>query len=99
MKHHLFRTLAAGFVAVVLARGSMGAAGDILLRAADAPVIHGTWAVITDASAAGGTRLGNPDQGVPKPASPLASPSSYVELTFEAAAGSQTAPTVDFNAS
>ena len=67
--------------------GRAFAGDDIVLRAADAPVVRGTWSVVPDASAAGGARLSNPDQGVPKLAEALAAPASYFELTFSADAG------------
>ena len=42
------------------ANGTAGA-GDVVLYAAEAPIRTGTWSVVTDASAAGGARLGNPN--------------------------------------
>src|SRR5262249_42496797 len=47
----------------------------------------GSWQVVSDATAAGGARLWNPDAGAAKLANPLASPGSYFELTFTAQAG------------
>jgi hypothetical protein len=47
---------------------------------------HGNWVMISDASAAGGTALSNPDKGAAKRTSPLASPTDYVDITFTAAA-------------
>ena len=57
---------------------------DILLRAADAPVVRGTWRVVTDSTAAGGRALSNPNAGAARVATPLSSPANYFELTFEA---------------
>jgi phospholipase D-like protein len=62
-------------------------AGDIVLYAADAPVRAGTWRVVADATAAGGSLLFTPDAGVPKLLTPLASPSNYFEMQFNAEAG------------
>jgi hypothetical protein len=63
------------------------ATDDVVLYAAGAPVVVGSWFVTPDASAAAGARLQNPDRGVPKLASALAAPASYFELTFAAEAG------------
>jgi len=43
--------------------------------------------MLTDVSAAGGSGLWNPDGGQPKVAPALATPVSYVEMTFNATAG------------
>ena len=74
-------------LASVFVQTGTRAATDIILRAADAPTIRGAWTIVADASAAGGSRLANPDVGAPKPGSPAAAPSSYFELSFEADAG------------
>ena len=42
---------------------------------------------MADSSAAGGSRLHLPDAGTPKLGAPLASPSKYFEMTFNAEAG------------
>jgi len=57
---------------------------DVVLYASEAPVRVGNWNVVSDASAAGGFRLANPDAGVPKLANPLPNPSDYFEMTFQA---------------
>jgi hypothetical protein len=62
------------------------AGDDVVLWAADAPIVAG-WTRTVDASAAGGARLQSPDLGVAKLTAPLASPSKYFELTFNALAG------------
>ncbi|HVF88664.1 MAG TPA: IPT/TIG domain-containing protein, partial [Blastocatellia bacterium] len=62
-------------------------APDVVLYASEAPVKAGSWTVTPDSSAAGGARLLNPDSGAAKLPSPLASPSSYFEMTFNAQAG------------
>ena len=60
---------------------------DIVLYAAHAPTIHGSWRVESDDAAAGGARLMDPDAGRAKVTQPLAAPTDYFELTFQAAAG------------
>ena len=60
---------------------------EIVLYAKDATLVQGNWTVVTDAEAAGGARVWNPDAGAAKLSAPLASPASYVELTFDAQAG------------
>ncbi len=62
-------------------------AQEVVLYAAQAPVRVGNWTAVADSTAAGGARLANPDAGASKLVSPLASPSSYAELTFSAIAG------------
>jgi len=62
-------------------------AADVVLYAADAKSINGTWSLVDDATAAGGRRIANPDAGAPKLAAPLASPANYFELSFQAQAG------------
>jgi len=63
------------------------AAGEIVLYAAEAGTVTGSWVVENDASAAGGRRIRSPNAGVAKIVTPLASPASYFELTFSADAG------------
>jgi hypothetical protein len=63
---------------------------DIVLRAADVPAanIRGTrWRRVNVSGAAGGVAIENANVGDAKRATALSSPSSYVELTFEAGAG------------
>jgi phosphatidylserine/phosphatidylglycerophosphate/cardiolipin synthase-like enzyme len=60
---------------------------DVVLYAADASVRAGGWQLSTDPTAAGGSRLFHADAGVPKLMSPLASPSHFFELQFNAEAG------------
>ena len=63
---------------------------DVVIWAADVSSsrIFGNWATVFNGSAAGSTALRNPDAGAAKIATPLASPSSYFEMTFTAQAGS-----------
>jgi hypothetical protein len=59
---------------------------ETVLRAIDATA-GGGWNRVTDASAAGGARLQNPDRGVPKLLTAAAAPTAYFELSFQALAG------------
>src|SRR3954463_15963319 len=61
--------------------------GDIVLFAKNAAPVAGAWKLVADASAAGGTRIGNPDAGTAKLAAAAAAPASYFELTFTPEAG------------
>jgi hypothetical protein len=63
------------------------AAADVILRAADATIVGSAWTVVSDSTAAGGSRIANADARAPKATAPLASPASYVELSFNADAG------------
>jgi hypothetical protein len=64
---------------------------EILIEAADVPasgIIGSRWVRTRFSGAAGGWALHNPDKGEPnRKDSPLASPASYVEVQFYAAAG------------
>jgi len=60
---------------------------DLVLFAADATVIKGTWSLVDDSTAAGGRRIANPNASVAKIPAALASPANYFELTFRADAG------------
>jgi hypothetical protein len=62
-------------------------ASEVVLYAADATAVYGTWSRVTDATAAGGARLWNPDRGAAKLATALAAPVNYFEMTFQAQAG------------
>ena len=64
-----------------------GSGEEVVLYAAQAPVIAGNWSVVNDATAAGGTRLQNPNAGAAKLSTALAAPAHYFELTFDAVAG------------
>jgi hypothetical protein len=73
-------------IAAVPSRGN-GDESDLVLYARDASTVAGSWQLVADATAAGGTRAWIPDAGVPKLASASASPANYVDLTFDAPAG------------
>ena len=62
-------------------------AREIVLYALDATRISGTWTMVNDASAAGGSRIWNQDHGAAKLTTPLANPVNFFEITFEAEAG------------
>jgi phosphatidylserine/phosphatidylglycerophosphate/cardiolipin synthase-like enzyme len=57
-----------------------------VLYASTAAITGGAWRVAADPSAAGGSRIENPDAGGAKITTAFANPSSYVELTFQAEA-------------
>ena len=63
-----------------------GQSGDIVLYASRGTA-HGNWLAIADGAAAGGSRMTNPDAGLPKLSTALASPADYFELSFPAEAG------------
>jgi hypothetical protein len=62
---------------------------DVVLWASNIPPssLHGNWTRVADSSAAGGVSLHNPDRGQAKVAPALASPTNYVDATFNATAG------------
>lgn len=61
--------------------------GDVVLYAAEAPVVVGRWSAVNDQTAAGGARLANADAGAAKVTAPRAEPADYFEMTFNAVAG------------
>jgi hypothetical protein len=73
-------------VSMTLTAGSTGPGEEIVLYASMAPVVSG-WTVTADAAAAGGFRLQNPNLRAAKVGVPLASPTQYFEMTFNALAG------------
>jgi endonuclease/exonuclease/phosphatase family metal-dependent hydrolase len=60
---------------------------DIVLYAAEAPVVQGNWVATASDGAAAGRAMASADLGWSSTNTPLASPSNYFELTFEAPAG------------
>jgi hypothetical protein len=60
---------------------------EIVLYAAQAPLIAAGWVITADPTAAAGARLQSPNLGAAKITQPLANPASYFELTFAADAG------------
>ena len=61
-------------------------AGEVVLYASSALRV-GNYIVVSDATAAGGSRVHNPDAGAAKLAAPLANPGHYFELQFTAQSG------------
>jgi hypothetical protein len=64
-------------------------ADDIVIHASNIPSsgIKGDWSKSSVTGAAGSVALVNPNRGVAKISTPLASPSSYVDIKFQAARG------------
>src|SRR5215467_12127428 len=62
---------------------------NIVIYASDiaAGSFHGAWTKTGDATAAAGTAAITPDSGVSNTSAPLASPTDYVDVTFNANAG------------
>jgi hypothetical protein len=56
------------------------AVGDIVYYVAEAPVRAGSWRVVADTSAAGGSRLEQPNVNAPRITTPLAAPAHYVDI-------------------
>jgi hypothetical protein len=69
---------------VIGQRTRLGAAADVILWAAGATIRGSAWTVVSDSTAAGGSRVANADARAPKSTAPLASPASYFELSFNA---------------
>jgi hypothetical protein len=70
-------------------QGTVSAATDTaVIWASDVATsaIHGKWQALTDATAAGGSALWNPNAGAAKIAPALANPASYFQATFSAKA-------------
>lgn len=72
---------------LLLPRAVATAPADVILRASTGAITGTAWRIVSDATAAGGARLASPNAGAAKIGAPLASPASYVELTFTAEAG------------
>ena len=60
---------------------------EIVLDASTFAITGSRWQRVSDSSASSGSALANPDWGQPKTTTAAASPMSYVEATFKAAAG------------
>jgi hypothetical protein len=60
--------------------------GTIVRYATDVTTIVGNWQMVGDPTAAGGSRIENPDAGAAKIPTPIASPANYFELAFTAQA-------------
>jgi hypothetical protein len=83
-------SLSDGFVArtALAPRGTAGP-HDVVVRVADVATLHGDWEKLADSTAAGGSRLHNPDRGRPKVDTPLAAPTDYFEFTVNGLADGQ----------
>ena len=63
--------------------------GNIVIYASDiaAAARHGSWTIASDPASPNGTKLVTPDNGVANTSSALAAPADYVDVTFNASAG------------
>ena len=78
---------AAARVAVKVTPTAPPGSSDVVIYAKRAALKAGTWRVVDDPTAAGGQRLEQPDAGAGKIIAPLATPAHYVQLAFDAQAG------------
>jgi regulation of enolase protein 1 (concanavalin A-like superfamily) len=64
-------------------------ASNVVVYASDIPLanVHGSWVQQPDSTAAAGIKLATPDAGYAQTNNPLASPAHYVDVTFNANAG------------
>jgi len=69
--------------------GASATPANIVIYASDVAAAnrHGSWTTAADATAAAGTKLVTPDNGVANTSNALASPTDYVDVTFNANAG------------
>jgi exonuclease III len=70
----------------VTVANTISAVKEVVVYAASARVA-GTWRMVADSTAAGGKRVWNPNLGTAKATGALASPASYVDITFTADKG------------
>ena len=83
-QYRTFRFISAiSWLLVTSTLAAHAAAGDIVLYASKA-TRKGTWSLITDSSAAGGSGVRNTDAGGKTVAPALANPANYFELQFPA---------------
>src|SRR6185369_11494661 len=63
--------------------------GDIVIYASAIPASgrHGSWTTAADSSSPNNVKLVTPDSGIANPNNPLASPVDYVDVSFNAPAG------------
>ena len=73
--------------AVSYSAPAVSAQSDIVLYAAEASSRAGNWQVELDSTAAGGYRMRYPDSGLAKLNTPLANPTHYFDINFNAQAG------------
>jgi acid phosphatase len=60
--------------------------GNVVIFASDIPAgaVHGMWSFATDSTSPNGIKLGTPDIGWSTTSAPLAAPTHYVDVTFNA---------------
>ena len=83
----LLSVLLVVFGVTLLAPPAKAQSGEIVLYAAEATTRAGNWRVEADSTGAGGSRMRYPDAGGAKLQTPLANPTHYFDLTFNAQAG------------
>lgn len=79
--------LVAGSGTTASSTATTSSGAEIAIPVATTATLRGDWQMVTDSTAAAGVRLWNPDRGAAKLNAPLASPSDYFEVTFNAEAG------------
>lgn len=67
-----------------VAASTTTAPAEVVLYASDVSSVHGNWAVVADAAAAGGQALTSTDKGWVNTSAALAAPADYFEFTFNA---------------
>src|SRR4051812_38942534 len=87
MNKRLIAGLAITAVSLTVPVSAQTAAGEVVLRAAAAPVKAGAWTVASDAAASGSAALLLPDAGAAKIASAAATPRDYFDSSFQVRAG------------
>jgi len=70
-----------------VSRWTESVGGEAHLYASDATAVGTEWSLVADPWAANGRRASNVDHGAAKLVTPMANPSSYVEFSFDADAG------------
>src|SRR5829696_1019316 len=80
-------TLSAMTLLTVAPAAAQTGSNDIVLYAAEATAKAGNWRVELGSTAAGGSRMRYPEAGLAKLSTPLASPTQYFEMTFNAEKG------------
>ena len=88
-KRYLPTLLLAAFVAVCVVMPAVSAQAantNVVLHASKAPVRAGSWIIVSDSTAAGGSAITTPVSAT-KVATPLASPANYFQMTFPASSG------------
>jgi PKD repeat protein len=81
-----FLTLICAACVVIPAISAQATDTDIVLYASKAPVRAGTWAVVSDSTAASGYAVRTPVSST-EVSSPLANPANYFQMTFPAYSG------------